>query len=68
MNEEELRAAAQLLREILARIEVGGLTAPRRVVARLEGVVIALDSLAGDDRPAAADRRDQPSDGSPAAD
>lgn len=35
VNKREIRAAAQIIRAILARVEAGELTAPRRVVARL---------------------------------
>ena len=46
MTKAELRAAAALLRTILARVEAGELTAPRRVVARLEGAATALEAVA----------------------
>jgi hypothetical protein len=46
MNQRELRAAAELLRALLARVEAGELTAPKRVVARLEGAVTALAAVA----------------------
>ncbi len=46
MTKTEIRAAAELLRAILARVETGELTAPRRVVARLEGALTALEALA----------------------
>ena len=35
MTNAELRAASDLLRRILARVEAGELTAPARVVARI---------------------------------
>jgi hypothetical protein len=45
MKKAELRAAADLLRTILARVEAGELTAPKRVVARLEGAATALEAV-----------------------
>jgi hypothetical protein len=44
VTKKGLRAAADLLRAILARVEAGDLTAPKRVVARLVGAVTALDA------------------------
>ena len=41
----ELRAAADLLRTILARVEAGEMTAPKGVVARLEGAAV-LEAVA----------------------
>jgi hypothetical protein len=46
MTKADLRAAAGLLRAILARVEAGELTAPKRVVARLEGAATALEIMA----------------------
>jgi hypothetical protein len=46
MTKAELRAAADLLRAILASVEAGELTAPQRVVARLEGAATAWEAMA----------------------
>ena len=46
MKKAELRAAADLLRAILARVEAGELTAPRRVVARSEDAATAFEEVA----------------------
>jgi hypothetical protein len=46
MTKRELRAAADLLRALLARVGAGEVTASARVVARLEGVLDVLDVLA----------------------
>jgi hypothetical protein len=46
MKKVELRRAAGLLRAILGRVEAGELTAPKRVVARLEGAATALEAVA----------------------
>ena len=45
MTKTELRAATDLLHAILARVEAGELTAPKRVVARLEGAEAALEAV-----------------------
>lgn len=45
MTRAELRAAADLLRAILARVEAGELIAPKRAVAQLEGAATALEAL-----------------------
>lgn len=46
MRKTEARAAAEILRAILARIERGELTAAGRVRARLEGAATAFETLA----------------------
>ena len=46
MRKGEARAAAEILRAILARIERGDLTATGRVRARLEGAATAFEALA----------------------
>jgi hypothetical protein len=46
MRKRESRAAAEILRAVLAKVERGELTAPRRVRARLEGAVMALEAAA----------------------
>jgi hypothetical protein len=46
MKKVELRCAADLLCAILARVEAGELTAPARVVARLEGAATVLEAVA----------------------
>jgi hypothetical protein len=45
MTRAELRAAANLVRAILARVEARLLTASKRVVARLEGAATALEAV-----------------------
>jgi hypothetical protein len=47
MRKGEARAAAEILRKVLARIERGDLTAPGRVRARIEGAALALQAAAG---------------------
>ena len=46
VTKTELRAAAEMLRTILARVEAGEFTAPKGVVARLEGAATALEAVA----------------------
>jgi hypothetical protein len=46
VTKADLRAAADLLRAILARVEAGELTALKRVIARLEGSLVAFEALA----------------------
>ena len=46
VTKAELRAAAEMLRTILARVEAGELTAPKGVVARLDGAATALEAVA----------------------
>ena len=54
MTKAQFRAAADLLRAILARVEAGELTAPKRVVTRLEGAATALEVVARPTRRGAA--------------
>jgi len=46
VTKAELRAAAEMLRTILAKIASGELTGSRRLIARLEGAASALEALA----------------------
>lgn len=46
VKKAELRAAADMLRTILARVEAREMTAPKGVVARLDGAVTALEAVA----------------------
>jgi len=47
VRKAEVRAAAEILRAILARVVSGELTASKRVAARLEGAAAALEALVG---------------------
>ena len=46
MTKTELRAAAEMLRTILAKIASGELSGSKRLIARLEGAASALEALA----------------------
>jgi hypothetical protein len=46
VTKANLRAAAEILRAMLARVASGELTASKRVSARLEGTATALEALA----------------------
>jgi hypothetical protein len=48
VTEEQIRDAGELLRAILAKVERGELTAPARVVTRLEGALVALKAAANE--------------------
>jgi hypothetical protein len=50
VRKSEIREAAAMLRAIVDRIQWGELTAPGRVVARLEGALSALEALTGPGR------------------
>lgn len=43
VRRQELRQAAATLRALLLKVEWGALTASKRVTARLEGAVVALE-------------------------
>lgn len=51
MTDAELAEAAATLRRLLDEVAAGRLTAPGGLVARLEGAVVALDSLLEDVNP-----------------
>jgi hypothetical protein len=46
VRKADVRAAAEILRAMLARVGSGELTASKRVIARFEGAATALEALA----------------------
>ncbi len=51
----KLEDAISTLRALVAAIETGELRAPRLLVARLEGAIVALEALASGRQPTAED-------------
>ena len=48
LTRQEMDDVADQLRNIVAAVDSGDLTAPRDLVVRLEGAILALDELRGD--------------------
>ncbi len=47
VNKAHVAAAARILRTVVAMIESRELTAPKRIIPRLEGAAAALEAVAG---------------------